>query len=108
MAALALSAVAALAVSWHAWGTKPAAVSPAPTVEIARNNAVPATSPVPKAPAVSRDTELAWDNSLDQEIERAGRAIQQAQQDQLASTAVSGRVQYQLENLKKNVDSDPL
>ena len=132
IAALAASVIVALASSWLASGTKPPAVSPAPAPEIAKTNhpapavssvpavspppvpviveksPTPAVSPVHQSPALSPDADLAWDNSLDEDIELAGRAILQARQDQLASTAAPGRVQYQLENLKKNIEDNSL
>jgi len=115
MAVTAASVLLAVTVAWSVRGIRPAAIpSPQPS-QVADGRIKPspaaAKQTLPRTaeqmPTASGNAET-WDDSLDQEIERAGRAILQAQQDQLASAAASGRFQYQLENLKKDLEDSPL
>lgn len=115
IAALAASVLIVAAVAWSMRATTPTGV-PAPALsEIADSRGKPAPAVVKPAPAVtlrqkpaaSGDVE-AWDDSLDQEIEMAGRAIRHVRQDQLASAADAGRVEYQLETLKKDIEDNTL
>jgi hypothetical protein len=66
-------------------------------------------SPAPqKTPAVASKAELAWNDSFDQEIESAGWAVRQAQLDRYAFASKSGQMQYQLEDLKKEIEDSSL
>ena len=108
IAALAASLLIAVTFAWHARWTKPAATPLPQRLEVAQNGPKPGSSAVKQASTAPSDAELAWESSLDQEIETAGQAIRQLQQDQLASATSSGRLQYQLENLRKDIDESPL
>lgn len=108
VATMATSALIVVTAAWYVRGTKPAtAVSPSPAAIANNSHATP--SPAKKrAAAASRDAELAWDDSLDQEIALAGQAIALAQRDRFASAPASNRVQYQMETLGKELDDNPL
>ncbi len=108
VAAMAASVLIVVTATWYVRGTKPTTtVSPSPAAIADNSRATP--SPVKKqAGAASRDAELAWDDSLDQEIAAASQAIALAQRDQFASAPASNRVQYQMETLGKELDNNPL
>ena len=107
IAALAASLLIAVSVTWHARGLKPATVPSTQPSDFAQNGAKPDAA-VNDGSTAAGDLELAWDSSLDREIEQAGQKIMQLRQDQLASAAVSDRLQYQLEDLSKDLEESPL
>ena len=105
----------AAAIAWSMRSTEPKGESAPGLSEIATNGGKTAPSTIHPTPAVKTSRKPAasgnvesWDDSLDQEIEMAGLAIHQVQQEQLASAAASGRVEYQLESLKKDIEDSPL
>jgi hypothetical protein len=54
--------------------------------------------------AASRNTRLEWSDPLDEQIDRAGRAVAQVRDDSLASAAGSGLIRYQFEDIRKGIN----
>lgn len=115
LAALAASLLVGAAVAWSLRTAAPVS-SPVPgPSEIAVKETKPAalaSKPTPtvtpnRKTIVSRKIEP-WSDTLDQEIEMAGRAIRHAGQDQFASVGNAGRVEYQLESLRKDFEDNAL
>jgi hypothetical protein len=88
--------------------TKPAASPNQHEPAVAHNSVTPDSSPTKKMPAAPNKTELAWNDSFDQEFESANWAIGQAQMDQFAFASKSGQMQYQLENLRQEIEDSSL
>lgn len=57
--------------------------------------------------AASRVTDMEWNDSLDERIDRAGRAVVEVRDDSLASAAGPGLFQYHLEDIRKGIDEGP-
>lgn len=108
LAALAASALIAAAIAWHASGLKTPRASPPPSAPVAGTNPQPTGTPTPRTPVAAAESHSSWDAGLDDDLERAGRAILQAEQDQLAFVTRPSQVHYQLENLKRDLENGPL
>jgi hypothetical protein len=106
MVALAASVLIALVVAWHVGSMKPIAIPSVP--EIAKSHPAPPAPAGKQTPIAAVEVEIAWDDSLDQKIEQTGWEVAQVQQDWLAAAAPSGLVQYQLEQVKKDIEDSPL
>jgi len=106
MVALAASVLVAIAVAWHVARVKPSALPSVP--QIAESHPAPAAPAAKQVPIVAVETEIAWDDALDQRIEQAGWEVAQVQQDWLAAGASSGFVRYQMEQVKKDIEDSPL
>lgn len=108
VAALAASLLIAISVTRHILSATPKTTPSALPSQFARDGVKPGHSPQDDGTTAVSDAELAWNSSLDQEIEQAGQAIMQLRQNQLASAAVSDQLQYQLENLRQDIEESPL
>ena len=53
--------------------------------------------------AVSGDRFQEWSDPLDRQMDRASRAVMQVRDDSLVSTAGPGLIQYQFENIRKQI-----
>ena len=108
IAALALSALIAVAVAWQLRGLKVAPVTPSSQIAVERPRLSPSRSATNSSPTAARETTLAWDSSLDEAIERTGRVIRQVEEDQFALASASGQIHLQLQSLKNDIENNPL
>jgi hypothetical protein len=108
LAALVLIAVTVISFVPRARPT----IAPFPRLsDVAGGSVRPGSSSPESTPVVSdnaENAEIAWDDSLDEEVELAGQAIRQAQIGQLALVSTSGQIQYELESLRKEIEGNSL
>jgi hypothetical protein len=75
---------------------------------VAENRITPSPSPMKKATAAANKSELAWDDTFDQELSSADFAVRQAQMDKFAFASKSSQIQYQIEGLRDEIEGNNL
>jgi hypothetical protein len=113
IAALAATVLLVVTVAWHLRGGTGSTASHS-SAEVATHRsaaALPlAVSVAQPKPVAWRTASLQWSDSLDQQIDLAGRAMVQIrddQEDQMASATGPGLIQYELETIRKGIDAGP-
>jgi hypothetical protein len=118
LAALAASLLVTVTILAHLRGEKPLPASFSQPSGIVRNSASPNSNKAAVAIAEQKQTEidrpffaneeLAWNDSLDDEVESARQAFRHSQQEDFVLASASSEVQYQLETLQIEIDESSL
>jgi hypothetical protein len=118
IAVLAVSLLIAATVTWSMRGVKPGTVPTVKPFELAHNGAKPSDTndglktQLPHATAQPTPTisgnAASWDDSLDQEISAAAQAVAAVQQDWNAQAGSLLAIEYQLQQLRQDMESGTL
>jgi len=106
--ALAASLLVAIAVAWKVRGSKPSPDPAGPSGQVAGvepRQSAPANG---QSPSVPPQTELAWNDTLDNEIALAGQAVMSVREDRLGLAGAASSVEYGLQQLEKDIQDSPL
>jgi hypothetical protein len=123
LAVLAASVLVAAAVTWIVQGTQPGTGRMPQATQIAGNDPQPRFSAAKQIPASPQQTPTAsnnsknnsensntatWDDSLDQQITAVSQAMVSVRDDWYAQTGSASAIEYQLQQIKNDMDDGRL
>ncbi len=105
---LAASLLVAVALGWHLLGSGRPSSPSVPSNQIAIPEPKPSQPTTKQAVAKQDESPLDWDDSLDQQLVSAGRAIVLVQQDWYGLDRACAPLQHGLEQMQEDIKNDPL